>query len=70
MTAGEVASIVGEQVVVKSNPNPPAIGSPVYRGKLKAGVVSDVIGRVDDPYLVVKAQPGSGVSVGDTLTSR
>ena len=69
LESGEVTSIVGEQVVVKSTANPPKIGSPVYSGKIKVGVVADIIGSVESPYIVVKPQANAKIQVGDILSS-
>lgn len=69
MDTGEVISIVGDQVVVKSDPKPPKIGSLVFSSKGKAGIVMDIIGPVDKPYLVVKPNPNVKVKIGDRLRS-
>ncbi|MFH0861792.1 MAG: H/ACA RNA-protein complex protein Gar1 [Candidatus Altiarchaeota archaeon] len=70
LDTGEVISIVGDQVVVRSAPKPPGIGSTVYneRGGA-AGTVSDIIGPVEKPYIVVKAKPNVTLKPGDSIRS-
>ncbi|MFH1055730.1 MAG: H/ACA ribonucleoprotein complex subunit GAR1/NAF1 [Candidatus Altiarchaeota archaeon] len=67
LDTGEVTSIVGDQVVVKSATQPPKIGTTVYTLKGKVGSVSDIIGSVDKPYFIVKLNQNSKVNVGDKL---
>jgi rRNA processing protein Gar1 len=70
LIAGEVDSIVGDQVVVKSTAQPPAIGSVVYSEKgTKVGVVADIIGPVEKPYFIVKANANVEIPVGERLRS-
>jgi rRNA processing protein Gar1 len=55
LDAGEVVSIVGDQVVVKATSKAPAMGSAVFneRGG-KVGSVQDIIGPVEKPYFIIK----------------
>ena len=69
LNTGEVNSIVGDQVVVKTTTKPPGIGAAVYNEKGKVGVVSDIIGAVDKPYFVVKPHGNVKVNVGDRIQS-
>lgn len=70
LESGEIISVVGDQVVVKSASDAPKIGSKIYSVRAKVGRVSDVIGPVDDPYYVVKPDPNTNLRVGDVLNSR
>jgi rRNA processing protein Gar1 len=65
LNTGEVTSIVGDQVVVKSTAKQFGIGTVVYNDRGKIGVVSDIIGAVDNPYFVVKPQGNVKATVGD-----
>jgi len=67
LNTGEVTSIVGDQVVVKSAPKPPAIGAMVYSEKCKVGVVADIIGSVESPYFVVKPDQNAKIKLSDRL---
>ena len=67
LIAGEVTSIVGDQVVVKSASEPPSIGNIVYGEKGKAGTVADVIGAVGNSFFIVKPNPKVKINVGDKL---
>jgi rRNA processing protein Gar1 len=70
LNTGEVTSIVGDQVVVKSSSPPPAIGAAVFGDKGRVGVVADVIGPVERPYYVVKADPKITLKIADRLRSK
>ncbi len=67
MNTGEVTSIVGNQVVVKASGQPPQIGTPVFSGKGRVGVVADIIGPLEKPYFVVKPSPDAKLKVGDGI---
>jgi rRNA processing protein Gar1 len=67
LNTGEVTSIVGDQVVVKSASLPPAIGTAVYGEKGRVGTVSDIIGPLSKPYFVVKPAAGAKIKEGDVL---
>jgi rRNA processing protein Gar1 len=69
LDTGEITSIVGDQVVVKSTAKPPKIGAPAYTENGKIGVVSDIIGRVDSPYFIVKPEGNVKAAVGDKTRS-
>jgi rRNA processing protein Gar1 len=67
LNTGQVSSIVGNQVVVKSPAETPKLGAAVYSEEGKAGAVSDIIGAVKKPYLVVKLEENVELAVGDTV---
>ncbi len=70
MESGEVTSVVGEQVVVKSTGKPPEIGSKAYTKKDFLGVVADVIGPVDKPYFIVKKSGKNTAETGEKIYSK
>jgi rRNA processing protein Gar1 len=69
LNTGDITSIVGDQVVVKCDAEPPVIGAQVMGGRGRIGVVADVIGPVGKPYYVIKLDPNAKVKVGDRVRS-
>lgn len=69
LNTGEVDSIVGEQVVVRSTSEPPSIGAVVFNERSKVGLVADIIGPVSKPYFIVKLNPNAKVKPGDKIRS-
>ena len=67
MAKGEIVSLVGENALIKGFDELPKIGSPVYIKAKRIGKISDIIGSVDKPYVVLKKAKNCEVHEGDIV---
>ena len=68
MDSGKVVSKVGDQVVVElPTEKVPKLGMQAFCDGSRVGVVFDIIGRVDKPYVVVRTRDLEGKFIGKQM---
>jgi rRNA processing protein Gar1 len=70
LDVGVISQVVGDQVLVRPQGDYAKIGSRIFSKKCFLGRVQDIIGGIQNPVMVVKAEKTAKYAVGDAVFSK